>query len=105
MSLRARVIFLIILVILGIMFITPSLQWYFGIPDVAKNVALSSLSQIKSYSQTAALREWETLNKFVGSYDAAVNPEAPNLVSGYVGFLKPIQQLIPSHDFFPVFSG
>jgi preprotein translocase subunit SecD len=88
MSLRGRVILLIILVIIGIMFITPSLQWYFGVPDVTKNTALGSLAQIKSYAQSAALREWEKLNAFVAQYDPAVNPQAPKLAAGYVAFLK-----------------
>jgi preprotein translocase subunit SecD len=92
MSLRARVILLIILVIVGIMFITPSLQWYFGVPDVTKNIALGSLPQIKSYSQSAALREWEKLNVFVEQYDPAVNPQAPRLAAAYVGFLKKVFQ-------------
>jgi preprotein translocase subunit SecD len=77
---------------MGIMFITPSLQWYFGVSDVTKSMALGSLSQIKNYSQSAALREWKRLNKFVASYDPAVNPQSPALAAGYVGFLKKVFQ-------------
>ena len=92
MSLRGRTILLILLVIVGIMFITPSLQWYFSVPDVTKNIALSSLPQIKSHSQSAALREWEKLNTFVGHYDATVDPAAPKLAAGFVGYLKKVFQ-------------
>jgi preprotein translocase subunit SecD len=83
MSLRARIIFLVILVVLGIMFITPSIQWYFSLPDETKNTALGSLPQIKTYAQGEAVRQFEKINDFVN------NPSSP-LAGAYAGYLKKV---------------
>ncbi|RPJ05650.1 MAG: protein translocase subunit SecD [Spirochaetaceae bacterium] len=58
MSLRGRFIILIILLVMAVMFISPSLQWYFLIPEESKNLALGSLNQIKKYATTKATDEY-----------------------------------------------
>ncbi len=83
MSIRARVIILVILVIVGIMFISPSIQWYFLLPDETKNIAMSSLPQIKSYAQGEAQRDYEKINNFV-------NQPSSKLASTFGGFLTKV---------------
>jgi preprotein translocase subunit SecD len=83
MSIRARVIILVILVIVGIMFISPSIQWYFLLPDETKNIAMSSLPQIKSYAQGEAQRDYEKINNFV-------NYPSSKLASTFGGFLTKV---------------
>jgi preprotein translocase subunit SecD len=82
-SLRARIIFLVILVILGIMFISPSIRWYFLIPDETKNVAMGALPQIKSYAQGEAIRQYEKINNFVNHPDS-------KLAEAYAVFLRKV---------------
>ncbi|MBN2353835.1 MAG: protein translocase subunit SecD [Spirochaetales bacterium] len=83
MSIRARVIILVILVVMGIMFISPSVQWYFLLPDETKNIAMSSLPQIKNYAQDQAQRDYTTMNDFVN------NPSS-GLAAAFGGFLTKV---------------
>jgi len=64
MTLRGRMILLLILLIIGIIFISPSIQWYFLIPEQTKNIAMGSLAQIKETAQREAEKSYLELATF-----------------------------------------
>ncbi|MBN1524638.1 MAG: protein translocase subunit SecD [Spirochaetales bacterium] len=65
MSLRGRIIILIIILIVGAMFISPTIQWYFLIPEESKDLALGSLPQIKQDATTKAAAEYAAFLDFI----------------------------------------
>ena len=64
MSVRSRVIIFILLLLLAVMFISPTLQWYILIPEDSKKNALSSIPQIRRYAEIKAGEEQKKIQEF-----------------------------------------
>ncbi|MBN1798528.1 MAG: protein translocase subunit SecD [Spirochaetales bacterium] len=64
MSVRSRVIIFILLLLLAVMFISPTLQWYILIPEDSKKNALSSIPQIRRYAEIKAVEEQKKIQEF-----------------------------------------
>ncbi len=65
MSVRSRIIIFILLLLLAVMFISPTLQWYILIPEDGKKNALSSIPQIRRYAEIKAGEEQKKFQEFI----------------------------------------
>jgi preprotein translocase subunit SecD len=85
---------------MGIMFISPSLQWYFQIPEETKNIALGSLPQIKNYAQGEAQKEYDAVVSFVQKA-----PSSSKLSQNFAQFMKNLYAPLSPEDFQAVVEG
>jgi preprotein translocase subunit SecD len=95
MSVRARIIIFIFLLLLAVMFISPTLQWYFLIPEESKTNALSSIPQIRKYAENKANEERKEFTNFVAK--AASSSPVSKLMAG---MLKELYNGVTETDFF-----
>lgn len=67
MSKRARLLVVLAVIIVFIVFLYPTLRWYFFTSDVNKELAASSREQIRIYAQNLAEKELEELKVLAAS--------------------------------------
>jgi preprotein translocase subunit SecD len=94
MSVRSRIIIFIFLLLLGVMFISPTLQWYTLIPEESKKTALSSIPQIRRYAEIKANEEQKKIQDF--SRNASESSHVRLLI---VEMLKSIYKGISEREF------
>ncbi len=73
MSVRSRVIIFILILVLAVMFISPTLQWYLLIPENSKKNALSSIPQIRRNAEIQA----NEVRKKIQGFAAGTAGESP----------------------------
>ncbi len=75
MSKRGRlIIVLLVLVVCGV-FLYPTIQWYFGVPQETKDLAMGSREQIREYARGQATRDLIALKDMVSADPDAELPE------------------------------
>ncbi len=83
MSKRGRLfIVLLVLVVCGV-FLYPTIQWYFGVPQETKDLAMGSREQIREYARGQATKDLASLKDLVQQ-----NPEAQ--IPEHLDFLKQV---------------
>ena len=75
MSKRARLLVVLIVLVAGGIFLYPTFNWYYMVPQDQKDLAAGSKEQIQSYSRGKASRDLTELKSLVSKDQNSAVPE------------------------------
>jgi preprotein translocase subunit SecD len=67
MSVRSRIIIFLVILLIAVMFISPTIQWYALIPEDSKKNALSSIPQIRRNAEILAAQDQKKIQGFAAN--------------------------------------
>ncbi|MEA1910151.1 MAG: hypothetical protein U9N32_00560, partial [Spirochaetota bacterium] len=84
MSKRARLLVVLLVLVAGGVFLYPTFNWYYMVPQDQKELAAGSKEQIQSYSRGRASRDLSELKdpELISTISTGNSPYGPTIING-----------------------